>query len=445
MSANSFTKGQEVEVLHSDNKWYGGIITKVCFDNEVEIQYYVEYASDGSAKGEYTKTFTYSQINTDFILKSKTLNLDNDTKENDDPQFHDKDKQINQLKVRLKATEQKLKQEINSHIITIRGQGTELEKAHQAMEKLGESFNRITNDLSICRGNGDKLRHDLKESLKRNESFINKINSQEQIIQDLQRANNKLNHKVEVQKGVISGLQDELSQKRTEVKQQQDQLNKNNSKMQDKLKKMQKKMQNQSKESKEAQKALKQQRAKTNSLRNKIKNNHNTIQKLEQECAQFQEIKQQNEDIMAENENIKKEIQKLQQRLEQKCHQFQEIKQENEIIMAENNNINKQIQEWNDRGLVLGRDYNQFTFQELSNEESILQQELQSISSAKQEINDKQERKLNCNSCMDHNKNMLFIPCGHIVFCEECVASYDKTICPYCHEEFEDAKRVIIA
>ena len=441
MSANSCTKGQEVEVLHSDNKWYRGIITKVCFDHEVEIQYYVEYASDGSAKGEYTKTFRYSQINTDFILKSNTFNLDNDTKENDDPQFHDKDKQINQLKVRLKATEQKLKQEINSHITTIRSQGTELEKAHQAMEKLGESFNRINKDLDNCRGNGDKLRHDLKESLKRNESFINKINSQEQIIQNLQIANNKLNHKVEVQKGVISGLQDTLSQKRTEVKQHKDQLNNNNSKMQDKFKKMQKKMQNQSQECKEAQKALKQQRAKTSSLRNKIKNNHITIQRLQQECAQFKEIKQQNENIVAENDNIKKEIQKLQQ----KCHQFEEIKQQNEDIVEENDNIKKQIQEWNDRGLVLGRDYNQFTFQELSNEESILQKELESISSAKQEINDKQERKINCNSCMDHNKNMLFIPCGHVVFCEECVASYDKTICPYCHEEYEDVKRVIIA
>ena len=50
-----------------------------------------------------------------------------------------------------------------------------------------------------------------------------------------------------------------------------------------------------------------------------------------------------------------------------------------------------------------------------------------------------------CSLCLDKPPEMLFIPCGHVCVCEECIndlKTYGKQ-CPICQEYFTDAIKVL--
>ena len=50
-------------------------------------------------------------------------------------------------------------------------------------------------------------------------------------------------------------------------------------------------------------------------------------------------------------------------------------------------------------------------------------------------INNNNKEENLCRICMSEESRMIFIPCGHLVMCEECSKKYNKDKCIYCRKE----------
>jgi len=69
------------------------------------------------------------------------------------------------------------------------------------------------------------------------------------------------------------------------------------------------------------------------------------------------------------------------------------------------------------------------------------EEKLQRHASDKKEFK-KEERKIDCSVCMEESRQILFVPCGHVVTCVGC--SEQVEICPMCRAQINSRMRAYI-
>jgi len=81
---------------------------------------------------------------------------------------------------------------------------------------------------------------------------------------------------------------------------------------------------------------------------------------------------------------------------------------------------------------------------ELERLEEMLKLTLKKVEEKKQELKVKQiyDDQKSCNLCMDKQKNIALMPCGHVCVCSECCESLIK--CPVCRSTIHQKVKVFI-
>lgn len=89
---------------------------------------------------------------------------------------------------------------------------------------------------------------------------------------------------------------------------------------------------------------------------------------------------------------------------------------------------------------------------EIENAKIAVQQLTFQVDKKRAQVNERKEINLTCELCKEHDKNTVLIPCGHIVYCDNCVSRYGKVpkdegmpsicICPICSEAVKEFKTI---